>query len=168
MSLMFPKPDAPLLNLFVKTVNDARLAQKWMAPDEMSEMIFEKFRDQDIHWLPHIETILQDAQIKLFSYGSLQPGEQNEHMLHHISGLWRDGFVHGDVAPTGWGASFGFPVLTPDYTAQKPQVHGKLFTSPGLTDHWDVLDEFEGEDYARLLTVVYFNSPEAITVAYVY
>ncbi|APX32392.1 hypothetical protein BH708_06265 [Brachybacterium sp. P6-10-X1] len=34
------------------------------------------------------------------------------------------------------------------------EVSGMVLTSPDLTEHWDRLDDFEGEGYSRVVTTV--------------
>jgi gamma-glutamylcyclotransferase (GGCT)/AIG2-like uncharacterized protein YtfP len=168
MAPTFTKTDTPSLNFFLKTINDARYQHQTIPSDQVISAIKEKFPTEKIRWLPEIEDILQDAETKLFSYGSLQPGEQNEHMLTHIKGYWLEGYVYGERLQLGWGTYMGFPVLKPDYTGHKPQVQGKLFVASGLVDNWERLDEFEGEDYTRVLTLVYTIDPEQIIISNVY
>jgi len=45
-------------------------------------------------------------------------------------------------------------------------VSGLLFTSAVLAEHWDRLDEFEGEGYDRVLTTVTLDGGEV--QAYLY
>jgi gamma-glutamylcyclotransferase (GGCT)/AIG2-like uncharacterized protein YtfP len=89
---------------------------------------------------------------RLFVYGSLQPGRENAHLLEAIGGSWQAASVKGILRPAGWGAAIGYPALTLD--ANGSVVSGFVFTSETLPQHWARLDEFEGEEYERVVTMV--------------
>ncbi|WP_354622734.1 gamma-glutamylcyclotransferase family protein [Psychromonas sp. MME2] len=84
---------------------------------------------------------------RLFVYGTLAPGRENEHLLASVSGEWQVATVRGKVLD-GWGACEGYPVIILD--DKQSLVHGLLFTSCDLSMHWQRLDEFEGEGYERV------------------
>ncbi len=102
---------------------------------------------------------------RLFVYGTLAPGRQNQHLLKEIDGTWESATVTGTLHPHGWGATMGYPALVLDEDGE--QVKGFLFSSDNLSDHWTRLDEFEGRAYRRVLTVVKLNDRSAVD-AYVY
>ena len=102
---------------------------------------------------------------RLFVYGSLQPGGSNEHILADMKGEWKPGFVKGKLLKKGWGSAIGYPGLILDET--EDEVSGYVFTSEKLSDKWDFLDKFEGEEYERKVTTVYLNDGEQVK-AYVY
>ena len=56
-------------------------------------------------------------------------------------------FRSGELQDKGWGAELGFPGIV--LKADAPTVHGFVFFSENLAQHWAVLDEFEGEGYVR-------------------
>ena len=87
---------------------------------------------------------------RLFVYGTLGPGRPNEHVLEAIGGSWEAATVKGALRQEGWGASMGYPGIDLDQNAD--EVEGFLFISENLSDHWEALDEFEGEAYERVLT----------------
>ena len=89
---------------------------------------------------------------KLFVYGTLGPGQANEHIMSRIGGCWEKGFVFGDLHNDGWGAKMGCPGIILNEKGCK--VEGYLFISDNLKDYWPMLDEFEGEGYERVLTSV--------------
>lgn len=82
-----------------------------------------------------------------FVYGTLAPGCPNEHILAPIEGMWREGTVKGTLYHEGWGAEQGYPGIVLDDAGEK--VPGMLFSSEALNEHWNMLDEFEGEGYQR-------------------
>ncbi|HSR50884.1 MAG TPA: gamma-glutamylcyclotransferase family protein [Acidobacteriota bacterium] len=102
---------------------------------------------------------------RLFVYGSLAPGQPNEHMLAAIQGVWEPAAVTGRLRPEGWGADLGYPGL--DLDERGNEVEGLLFTSEDLSDHWAVLDEFEGEAYERVLAKVKLKDGRTVD-AFVY
>jgi gamma-glutamylcyclotransferase (GGCT)/AIG2-like uncharacterized protein YtfP len=85
---------------------------------------------------------------RLFVYGSLAPGRQNEHILAPLEGTWQHATVKGRLKMEGWGASLGFPGLVLDPVGQ--EVEELIFSSEKLADFWPKLDEFEGEQYVRV------------------
>ena len=86
---------------------------------------------------------------RLFIYGSLRPGGPNEHVLTAIGGEWRPAVVKGRLIESGWGASMGYPGLVIDESGD--DVHGHIFVSSNLDNHWAYLDEFEGEEYEHIV-----------------
>lgn len=87
---------------------------------------------------------------RLFVYGTLAPGRPNEHVLADIPGSWQPATVTGTLLREGWGAAAGYPGIVLD--EQGAKVEGLLFSSERLADHWARLDQFEGDDYERVLT----------------
>ena len=102
---------------------------------------------------------------RLFIYGSLQPGGPNEHVLADIGGEWEPAVIKGNLVEKGWGASMGYPGLVPDDSGS--DVHGHVFNSSNLNENWDYLDEFEGEEYERIVTSVTLPNGKQVQ-AYVY
>lgn len=101
----------------------------------------------------------QNPDHQLFVYGTLAPGEINEHVLKPLNGRWQSATVRGTLHPEGWGASHGFPAMRLNPNAER--VSGQLFSSPELADFWQQLDEFEGEAYRRAETQVQLNDGTA-------
>jgi len=77
---------------------------------------------------------------RLFVYGTLAPGQSNAHVLADLSGTWQPAHVRGTVHNVTWGPAAGYLGL----------VLGEIFTSDDLPAHWERLDVFEGEGYARV------------------
>lgn len=86
---------------------------------------------------------------RLFVYGSLQPGGPNEHVLAGIGGSWERAVIKGRLVQQGWGAGMGFPGLVVDDHAE--EIMGHVFQSSDLRRHWKFLDDFEGEEYERIV-----------------
>ena len=102
---------------------------------------------------------------RLFIYGSLQPGGPNEHVLAAIGGEWEPAVIRGNLVERGWGASIGYPGIVLDESGN--DVHGHVFSSSNLNANWDSLDEFEGEEYERIVTTVTLPRGEQVQ-AHVY
>lgn len=103
----------------------------------------------------------------LFVYGSLAPNGKNHHIMTPIpNGTWQPASVRGKVlADGGQGSAKGYPVFLPD--EQGDIVNGFLFSSPDLINHWQRLDEFEGESYQRVEVMATLDNGEQVT-AFVY
>jgi len=86
--------------------------------------------------------------IRFAIYGSLSPGEVNHHHVANIPGVWRRGWVEGDLVRSGWGAAEGFPGIRPRHGGPRVDVH--ILESESLDEHWSRLDEFEGDEYVRM------------------
>ncbi len=97
---------------------------------------------------------------RLFVYGSLQPGGPNEHVLVGVGGDWQPAVIRGRLVESGWGASIGYPGLVVD--AAGDEVRGHLLTSTSLAAHWARLDEFEGEEYVRVMSTVTLGDGERV------
>ena len=107
----------------------------------------------------------QGVSAGLFVYGTLAPGRPNAHLLADIEGQWAPARVNGRLLPQGWGAAIGHPAIVLD--DEGPEVDGFLLTAESLPTHWDRLDEFEGEGYERVLTMVRLVDGGSVA-AYVY
>ena len=88
---------------------------------------------------------------RLFVYGTLAPGRPNEHVLADVPGTWEPAVVAGRLVDEGWGSALGYPAIVLD-PAGPDRVDGLLFSSAQLGEHWEHLDEFEGDAYERLET----------------
>lgn len=99
-------------------------------------------------------------------YGSLAPGRSNYHIVEPLGGEWSDGFIEGDLFQTGWGAALGYWAFRPRASGQRIEV--KLLKSPRLSGAWKMLDEFEGDEYVRILVAVMNENNELYTIANIY
>ena len=89
---------------------------------------------------------------RLFVYGTLAPGEPNEHVLADMKGTWQPATIRGQLLEQGWGAALGYPGIILDDS--EDEVPGLLFSSDELAGHWSRLDEFEGPGYERVVASV--------------
>ncbi|MEN7341291.1 MAG: gamma-glutamylcyclotransferase family protein [Pseudomonadota bacterium] len=105
-----------------------------------------------------------DQDLGLFVYGTLAPGRTNHHHMSIIEGHWEAAWLRGSLHQEGWGATLGYPAITPDETAS--EVAGFLFRG-ALEAHWQRLDDFEGEAYERRIVTVRLEDESSVD-AYVY
>jgi len=96
-----------------------------------------------------INRLLDFPAHRLAVYGSLAPGKKNHHMMAGMHGSWRAAVLRGSLWNEGWGAGEGFPGFLWDGT--QTAVAAQVFSSPDLPHYWSRLDEFEGEEYRRIL-----------------
>ena len=71
-------------------------------------------------------------------------------MLGAIGGTWQEASVKGYLKAEGWGSKMGFPGIILNESGDA--IAGHIFHSESLDEHWTVLDEFEGEEYQRVMT----------------
>jgi gamma-glutamylcyclotransferase (GGCT)/AIG2-like uncharacterized protein YtfP len=138
---------------FVSRVNELRRARGESAGEE------------DRYLLENVADTLFGSSQRLAVYGSLQPGGENHSIIEHLKGTWHGGFVRGKLLNSGWGAPMGYPAMRWDPTADRIPVN--LFDSSDLESHWTRLDEFEGEEYVRILVPVE-NDDGVLAVANIY
>ena len=91
---------------------------------------------------------------RLAVYGSLAPGKENHWVLDGLKGTWAKGAVRGQLHQQGWGATRGFPAMK--YDASGSEIQVQVFESDDLPEHWQRIDEFEGDEYRRTLVPVTF------------
>lgn len=88
----------------------------------------------------------------LFVYGTLMPNCPNGHVLENVVGKFVPATIKGRLVDAGWSASMGYPGIKFDRT--RDTIHGFLFYSSNLINHWDNLDEFEGAEFERVPVIV--------------
>lgn len=105
----------------------------------------------------------------LFVYGTLAPNQPNAHILAPINGTWRPATIRGKLYPNGLGATVGFPAVIPDtsHENQGEIVKGLVFSSNELDEHWQWIDEFEGDGYLRTEVEATLENGEKL-IAFVY
>ena len=69
-----------------------------------------------------------------------------------VPGVWEPATIRGELLQLGWGAEVGYPGIV--VKKDGPVVDGFVFTSDALDEHWERLDDFEGDGYRRVLTTV--------------
>ncbi len=86
-------------------------------------------------------------QHRLAAYGTLQPGESNYHIVSSIEGTWLKGILRGSVHQYE-----GYPRF--EWNEEGEEISASILVSETLPQHLDRIDEFEGENYSRILVPV--------------
>ncbi len=102
---------------------------------------------------------------RLFVYGTLRPGESNQHFLAAIAGKWMSASIRGVHFPNGYGATEGYPVIAPTQLGQP--IAGMILEAQFTQKQWQTLDEFESTAYERVLSRVVADNGEELS-AFVY
>ena len=97
---------------------------------------------------------------RLFVYGTLAPGRVNHSVIEHIPGEWRSATLKGKLLDRGWGAKMGCPGIVP--CEEGDEVEGFILTSDRLSEHWAMLDDFEGEGYRRVSAIVRIENGQQV------
>jgi gamma-glutamylcyclotransferase (GGCT)/AIG2-like uncharacterized protein YtfP len=101
---------------------------------------------------------------RLAVYGTLAPGAANHHVVADLRGSWMPGVVHGELEPTGWGTTYGFPAFR--WQPDAATVPVRLLRSTDLPAAWARLDEFEGPGYRRVLVPVTVGAERVLANIY--
>ena len=97
---------------------------------------------------------------QLFVYGTLCPNQENAHILGGIGGDWQKASVHGTIHILDWGPDKGLPAII--LNDKDSLVEGYLFRTEKLAENWQMLDDFEGFQYERVVVDVSVDSGEKI------
>ena len=97
---------------------------------------------------------------QLFVYGTLCPNRENAHILGRIGGDWQKASVHGTIHILDWGPDKGLPAII--LNDKDSLVEGYLFSTEKLAENWQMLDDFEGFQYERVVVDVSVDSGEKI------
>ncbi len=88
--------------------------------------------------------IVDNPEERLIVYGSLAPGGVNSFLLRPLGGTWQKCVIRGRMERFR-----GFKFFKHDPGGDEHQAW--LFTSPALPGKYAELDDFEGEEYQRIL-----------------
>lgn len=97
---------------------------------------------------------------QLFVYGTLCPNKANAHILEQIGGTWTKASVRGIIHILDWGPDQGLKAIVLDPQAE--WVVGHLFSTEKLAENWQMLDDFEGFQYERVIVDVMLESGETV------
>ena len=97
---------------------------------------------------------------QLFVYGTLCPNRENASILGGIGGDWQKASVHGTIHILDWGPDKGLPAII--LNDKDSLVEGYLFSTEKLAENWQMLDDFEGFQYERVVVDVSVDSGEKI------
>ena len=103
----------------------------------------------------------------LIVYGTLAPNCPNHSVIEHIEGTWHKGTVKGKLENGGWGAELGYYGFKPSCEEPQDTINVYVLCSDDLASNWAFLDEFEGNEYKRILTKFELESGE-IGTGYIY
>ncbi len=87
----------------------------------------------------------------LIVYGTLAPDAPNHKVVEHIKGNWEQGIVKGCLLKEGWGADMGYWGFQHVPVEQQEEIPVFVLFSDELPPNWAYLDNFEGEEYKRIL-----------------
>jgi gamma-glutamylcyclotransferase (GGCT)/AIG2-like uncharacterized protein YtfP len=107
----------------------------------------------------------RDIHSRLFVYGTLAPGQSGHSFLKPLRGIWQQAFVIGHLFPDGVGLTAGYPAI--DLEQPGMSVSGYLFESDELDQHWETLDQYEGDGYRRVAVQVHLSNGTSVE-AFVY
>ena len=88
----------------------------------------------------------------LFVYGTLMPNCPNGFVLEKVVGKFVPATVRGKLIDAGWSAGMGYPGIRLEMGDDT--IHGFLFYSSNLINHWEKLDIFEGLEFTRTPIIV--------------
>ncbi|MBA7471955.1 hypothetical protein ES707_07267 [subsurface metagenome] len=91
-----------------------------------------------------LQLIFDKPDQKLVVYGTLAPGACNEIWLKGIEGSWQDCMIRGEIK-----GCEGLPYFKWNFGSREIKV--KMFISDYLPNELPKLDQFEGEEYHRIL-----------------
>tara|TARA_B100000963_G_scaffold357876_1_gene381090 strand:- start:1658 stop:1984 length:327 start_codon:yes stop_codon:yes gene_type:complete len=98
----------------------------------------------------------------LFVYGTLKPGGEANHYFDQIQGSWFDAYCFGNWVDD---IDIGYPIISLNKNGEK--IEGKLFYSNQLKNIIKKIDEYEGEEYKRVIAKIHlFNG--SLVKAFVY
>ena len=103
----------------------------------------------------------------LISYGTLAPNRSNHSVVEHIKGIWLEGIIKGQLENLGWGAELGYLGFRHVPIGEQEEIKAFILISDELVANWKMLDEFEGEQYRRILSKYELENGE-IGVGYIY
>ncbi len=106
-----------------------------------------------------VDALLAYPERRLASYGSLQPGESNYHIVEEIEGEWLAGSVHGKLT-----TELSYFVFHWDETECAPEskIPVQVLCSEALPEHLRRIDEFEGDNYQRIVVPVHMKSGDVV------
>lgn len=84
-------------------------------------------------------------------YGTLAPNRPNHSRIEHIKGKWLKGIVKGKLVNQGWGAELGYFGFKHSQADEQENIEAYVLFSEELANYWAYLDEFEGDEYQRIL-----------------
>jgi hypothetical protein len=94
------------------------------------------------------------------------PNCPNAYVLENIVGKFVPATVKGKLIDAGWSAGMGYPGIRLEMG--NDTIHGFLFYSDNLINHWEKLDIFEGEEFIRMPVVATRDDNEMEIETFIY
>ncbi len=94
------------------------------------------------------------------------PNCPNAYVLEDIVGKFVPATVKGKLIDAGWSAGMGYPGIRLEMG--NDTIHGFLFYSDNLINHWEKLDIFEGEEFIRMPVVATRDDNEMEIETFIY
>lgn len=117
---------------------------------------FEKLNIQDLDPAEQALVKKYRPDTSLIIYGTLAPGRSNHSEVENIKGEWKKGMVKGKLLTVG----DGYVAFQHAQTGEEENIEAFVLFSEEWMDNWCCLDEFEGEDYLRILAKYELNNGE--------
>jgi gamma-glutamylcyclotransferase (GGCT)/AIG2-like uncharacterized protein YtfP len=139
------------------------LNRKWNTPNIGASNF------QDINLSEEERTFIDtySPEKSLIVYGTLAPNAPNHKVVEHIKGSWQPGIVRGSLEKLGWGAELGYYGFKPTAKNKQAEIKAFVLFSEDLVANWQMLDDFEGDGYRRILAVYELENGQ-IGVGYIY
>lgn len=112
----------------------------------------EKLADEDLTAVEKQFLNQYKPQLTLIIYGTLAPNRPNHSKIEHINGKWMKGIVKGKLVKEGWGAEMGYFGFKHCQLDEQEDIEAFILFSDELIANFAYLDDFEGNEYRRILT----------------
>ncbi len=103
---------------------------------------------------------MYEPEKKIIIYGSLAPDRINHNKVEHIAGQWCKGIIRGQLEKIGWGADLGYWGYKKTNSENDKVIDAFILFSDELSTHYAALDDFEGEEYERVLAIFELDTGE--------
>lgn len=110
------------------------------------------FNDKDLTEAEKEFIKTHQVEKTLIIYGTLAPGKPNHHIIEHIKGKWERATIKGRLQKAGWGVDYGYLAFKHVPANEEEIINAIILFSDELPANWQMLDEFEGEEYRRIIS----------------
>ncbi len=111
----------------------------------------DKLNDLELTQVEKELIITYTPERSLIVYGTLAPGKPNHFVVEHIKGKWKKGIIRGNLENIIWGAELGYLAFKHCQPEEQQTIPAFILVSYELVKNWPMLDDFEGEEYQRIL-----------------
>ena len=120
----------------------------------------EKLNHEDLTEIEKMFLNKYKPQQSIIIYGTLAPNRPNHSKIEHIKGKWTKGIIKGKLVKEGWGAELGYFGFKHSALDEQENIEAYVLFSDELVDNLTYLDEFEGDDYIRVLATFELDNGE--------